>query len=66
MQKQVTGAYLNGIREGRELLSNFPNTFDAEHEYKQAKQAVRQFSGVMKDFHLGLRDFWLNQLKINK
>lgn len=50
MSQQVTSAYLDGIKEGRDFLKNFPS-----------EAAMRIHSGVMKEFYKGQRDFWKNQ-----
>lgn len=60
--QHITGAYLDGISEGRSLLSNFPN-IDKEQALRNATINMKRHSGAMKDCFRGERDFWRNQLK---
>lgn len=50
---QVSGAYVEGITEGRQFLKANPGMTDADK---------RRHSGLMRDAFKGERDFWRNQL----
>ena len=62
---QYTSAYIDGIKEGRELFTQF-GYLDANEEYESCKRLMRTHSGAMKDFFKGQRDFWKNQIKKTK
>lgn len=65
MKQQVTGAYLDGIAEGRRFLkANSDMTLeDMQHALRIAKINVTRHSYAMKDCFKGERDFWKNQIK---
>lgn len=64
---QITGAYLDGIAEGRSFLKANPsvsqNVTTMQLLRKNAQDCMRNHSGAMKDCFKGERDFWNNQIK---
>lgn len=60
--KEVTSAYLDGIKEGRNMY-NQHSYLDPAHELESFNILVKSHSGAIKDFYKGQRDFWKNQLK---
>lgn len=67
MTTTINGAYLDGIKEGRVFLKNFPeqsnNRDDIKKHIANAKENIERHSGAMRDCFRGNRDFWQNQLK---
>lgn len=63
--QQVTGAYLDGIQEGRSFLKQNPTmtTQEMKRCKENAQELMRQHSYAMKDCFRGERDFWANQIK---
>jgi len=64
-QKQISSAYIDGIKEGRNLLRANPDMTRTEMEMRLITLNVlcKNHSYAMKDFFKGERDFWKNQLK---
>lgn len=63
--KQITQAYLIGIKEGRQL-NNLQGPFDKSEiqgMITNLQRLVREYSGSMKGTFKGELDFWTNQLK---
>lgn len=65
---QATGAYLDGVAEGRRLLKANPQiTLDDMEAYERAAGiCMRRHSDAMRDCFKGERDFWRNQIKIKQ
>lgn len=61
---QVSQSYLDGIREGREWLTKYPDT-DAAEMHESAKRCCKITSPQSEtgQMHRGERDFWKNQMK---
>ena len=64
---QVTGAYLDGIAEGRAFLKANPNLTHAEIKtcMENAAANMRRHAFAMKDCYKGQRDFWRYQIERN-
>lgn len=64
MTGTITGAYLDGIAEGRSFLKANPDMTveDMLHALEIAKINVARHSYAMKDYFRGERDFWINQI----
>jgi hypothetical protein len=62
---QVSGAYVDGIIEGRQFLKANPwmTAVDKQRCMENAAENMRRHSGLMRDAFKGERDFWRNQLK---
>ncbi len=60
--KTVSTAYIDGIREGREVFSQH-RYLCPKIEHESFKNLALSHSGAMKDFYKGQRDFWKNQIK---
>lgn len=65
----VSQAYLDGILEGRDFMRHcveagdtIDRAFIADH-IDTIERTMRGFSGEMRDFMRGERDFWRNKLK---
>ncbi len=65
--KTVTAEYLQGIREGREYLRRFGDE-DAQAHLDNLNRTLEGFSSSspVGQVLLGERDFWLNQLKMER
>jgi hypothetical protein len=66
----VTQAYLDGIIEGRDFKRHcvecgdtIDRAFIADHIATIERTMAQGFSGAMRDFMRGERDYWRNQLK---
>ncbi len=61
-------AYIEGIKEGRQLLKANPNYTrdDIEAIITNVKSTLKGFTGEVADMLRGERDFWINQLKTRK
>jgi hypothetical protein len=66
----VTTAYLMGIHEGRQFKrrciecgDTIDRAFVTAHIDAIERTMAQGFSGTMRDFMRGERDFWRNQLK---
>lgn len=65
LNQQITGAYLNGIKEGRSFLKANPDISRADMEEIawNCNTNANRHSGAMADCFRGERDFWRNQIK---
>lgn len=65
----VSEAYVLGIRDERQLLNEAKARGEYDRDFALAvldsvRQTMRQgFSGEMRDYMRGSRDFWANQIK---
>lgn len=64
----ITGAYIDGIKEGRSFLNaNHGLTLEEmKKELDSSARLMRSHSDAMKDYFKGQRDFWKNQIKKRK
>ena len=68
--KTVSQAYLDGILEGRDFMRHcveagdtIDRAFMIDHIDTIERTMAQGFSGAMRDFMRGQRDFWRNKLK---
>lgn len=64
----VTGAYIDGVKEGRAFFDANPDLTleEMERELSSATRLMRSHSDAMKDCFKGQRDFWKNQIKLKR
>jgi hypothetical protein len=62
MTKILSSYYIEGIKEGRGIHSQH-GYLCPQNEYENCKELAKKHAGPMKDFFLGQRDFWKNQIK---
>jgi hypothetical protein len=69
----VSQAYLDGISEGRDFQrfciaagDTLDRAFITDHIAAIERTMAQGFSGTMRDFMRGERDFWRNQIKKGK